>query len=96
MIGVAGWLSLAKLSDEAILDNPRWHRWSAGAQFKYVRTELAWFWKCLTGRKKDLADIQQGARLSIAWDAAVVNALNRTNAKNAKRLSDCMKRLGVT
>ena len=86
------WLVDGGVSDEAMLNDPRWHKWSIGAtQLKYVRSELTWFRKCATRRSKDLEDVDAAAKLPVLWDPDVADGLLR--ARSDVQVRACMNKV---
>ena len=89
----ANWLGgSGGVSDEAVLNEPRLHKWSIGAtRLKYVRSELTWFRKCTTRRSKDLDDVNTAAKLPILWELDVADRLLR--ARSDAQVRACMDKV---
>ena len=74
------------LSDEELLDNPRWHTWTRGStRVKHVRAELAFLRKGTSLRDKDRQHLEAICQRPFGWDRELLaEAAQRTTAQLIK------------
>ena len=74
------------LSDEELLDNPRWHTWTRGStRVKHVRAELALLRKGTSLRDKDRQHLEAICQRPFGWDRELLaEAAQRTTVRLIK------------